>query len=42
MTVVHIPTQKKYEVLHEKKNRYGTWYFTKTEKWLYAADCKKI
>lgn len=42
MTVLHIPTEKEYEIVYEKKNRYGIWYYTTAEKWLFAADCKKI
>ena len=42
MTVLHIPTEQEYEIMYEKKNRYGLWYYTTAEKWLFAADCKKI
>lgn len=38
--VLHVPTQKKHNVLWLQKNRQGVWYYTEEDLWLFSKDCK--
>ena len=40
--VKHIPTGKVYIVIYKKENKYGLWYYTENNLWLFANDCKNI